>query len=454
MNATITGHDSLSKQILVALNSGLGVSEVPEQYPVSLDQAKRLSRYRKMLELAKANLDEEQYNRLLLLGLKSLPLSNLFKKSDWGGLAEILSVVTDDTKRDELQLLIDALEEKRKRISDFKEEVDLVLRRLEDTDKTLVTKEKELLQLQKEMDEHVEIFKGYSKQVRSFLLEYIGLCDGQLVLVKRLNVNWQRALRKKGIIVYDDEQYIHILKDLDTFVEELSSRIKSGLEYHWDPEKDLKRITKSSPWSNVSRDGKYSLSTAFNKGFVESINLVKAEIDRIQQERAEIKQEFKKIKQQTIHSYMEMAEVSDFLSTMDLKRHKELQNKALKWLYQRGFIAVAEFTLPNGKRADIFAFNDSQIAILEVKVSRSDLVTDQKWTEYLPYCHEFYFLTPSELVSEVSQKISEVNCGQFVENGNSIKMVRSDAREITVENAEELKFAAGQLLSRKFVYGY
>ena len=99
MKATITGTDTLSKRILLALDSGLRVSKVPEHYPVSLDQVKRLSRFKKMLEAAKENLEEEYYERLSLLGIKSLPLSHLFKQSDWGGIAEILSVVTDETTR-------------------------------------------------------------------------------------------------------------------------------------------------------------------------------------------------------------------------------------------------------------------------------------------------------------------------------------------------------------------
>lgn len=43
MKATITGSDSLSKRILVDLTGGLRISEVPVNYPVSLDQAKRCS---------------------------------------------------------------------------------------------------------------------------------------------------------------------------------------------------------------------------------------------------------------------------------------------------------------------------------------------------------------------------------------------------------------------------
>ena len=88
---------------------------------------------------------------------------------------------------------------------------------------------------------------------------------------------------------------------------------------------------------------------------------------------------------------MEITKVLDYLSTADLKRHKEIQLKALNWLFNREFIATADFNLPNGKKADIFAYNESQIIICEIKVSKSDLMTDHNWTEYLSYCHDFFF---------------------------------------------------------------
>jgi hypothetical protein len=70
MQATITGSDDLSKRILIDLNSGIKVSQIPDLYPISLDQAKRLSRLNKMLNLATEHLDEDLYNRLKQLGLK------------------------------------------------------------------------------------------------------------------------------------------------------------------------------------------------------------------------------------------------------------------------------------------------------------------------------------------------------------------------------------------------
>ena len=42
MKATITGSDDLSKRILIDLNSGIKVSQIPDLYPISLDQAKEI----------------------------------------------------------------------------------------------------------------------------------------------------------------------------------------------------------------------------------------------------------------------------------------------------------------------------------------------------------------------------------------------------------------------------
>jgi len=451
MHATITGCDNLSKRILIDLNSGLRVSKIPEHYPVSLDQAKKLSRLNKILNLASEHLDKDLYHRLQQLGIKSLPLSRLFRQYDWGGIIEILSVVTDETTRDELQLLIDALNEKRERIKEFKDKADLSLLELEKAEESLQEKEKSLLQLQKDMNDQLQAFKEYPEPFRSFLGQYLGLFEGKLVLAKRLNVNCQQSLRKKGIIEYDDFQSVYFLKDLNSFIDSLRFRHDRGLEYRWDPDKDMERIRKSTPWAEVPFDGNYKLPTPF----IDSMDKLKQELLEIRKKKIAIEDELLRIKQESVQSYMELAEASVYLSAADLKSHKELQDKALKWLFHRGFIAVAEFPLPNGKRADIFAYNESQIIIFEIKVSKSDLMTDHKWTEYLSYCHDFFFLTPDELKDEVVAKTKSINCGQFIETDNSIRLINADKRNVTqVNQHDELRFAAAQLLSRKFINGY
>lgn len=88
-------------------------------FSVSIDQAKRLSRYAYILEAASLNLSPQSMEKIRILGLKILHLSSLFKEEDWEGLTEILI-----TKRYEFPLLIQALQGKRKRIKDFQVEIE------------------------------------------------------------------------------------------------------------------------------------------------------------------------------------------------------------------------------------------------------------------------------------------------------------------------------------------
>ena len=58
-------------------------------------------------------------------------------------------------------------------------------------------------------------------------------------------------------------------------------------------------------------------------------------------------------------------------------------------------ISLCEVPLGNGRRADIMAIDGrGQIAIVEIKVSRGDLLGDAKWPEYLDYCDRFYWAVP------------------------------------------------------------
>ncbi|MBZ5752749.1 hypothetical protein [Metabacillus rhizolycopersici] len=119
----ITGTDEISLKILNTLKSGTKVKDIPTMFPVSLDNAKRLSRYSRILEKAEENLHLQIFEKVRLLGLKVLHLAPLFKQEDWEGLTEILSTITEKTKREELPLLITALKEKRERIGEFQKDV-------------------------------------------------------------------------------------------------------------------------------------------------------------------------------------------------------------------------------------------------------------------------------------------------------------------------------------------
>ncbi len=66
-----------------------------------------------------------------------------------------------------------------------------------------------------------------------------------------------------------------------------------------------------------------------------------------------------------------------------------------RFLADAGYQSVAEFTLRNRRRADVFALNrDGHVIVLEIKPSEADFRADGKRPEYLPYCDAFYFAVP------------------------------------------------------------
>ena len=59
---------------------------------------------------------------------------------------------------------------------------------------------------------------------------------------------------------------------------------------------------------------------------------------------------------------------------------------------------LTEMPLRNGRRADLMGLDSKgRIVIVEIKVSRGDLLGDGKWPDYLDYCDRFYWGLPPGL---------------------------------------------------------
>ncbi len=62
-----------------------------------------------------------------------------------------------------------------------------------------------------------------------------------------------------------------------------------------------------------------------------------------------------------------------------------------------GLAPMAEFRLPNGRRADIAGLcPKGRLVIAEIKSCEADFTADQKWEDYLPFCDEFFFAVTTE----------------------------------------------------------
>lgn len=58
-------------------------------------------------------------------------------------------------------------------------------------------------------------------------------------------------------------------------------------------------------------------------------------------------------------------------------------------------MTIAEVPLGNGRRVDLFALSPKGIiTIVEIKVSKADLLGDGKWPDYLDYCDRYFWAVP------------------------------------------------------------
>lgn len=66
-----------------------------------------------------------------------------------------------------------------------------------------------------------------------------------------------------------------------------------------------------------------------------------------------------------------------------------------RMLLRHDCVAIAEVPLDGGRRADLMALDArGNIVIVEIKVSRADLLGDAKWTDYLGHCDRFFWAVP------------------------------------------------------------
>lgn len=80
-----------------------------------------------------------------------------------------------------------------------------------------------------------------------------------------------------------------------------------------------------------------------------------------------------------------------------------------------GYVALAEVTLPNARRADLMAISPrGELFIAEVKSSLEDFRVDRKWRDYLDYCDRFAFAVSPEFPQhELPQEPGLLVCDGF-----------------------------------------
>ena len=118
---------------------------------------------------------------------------------------------------------------------------------------------------------------------------------------------------------------------------------------------------------------------------------------------------------------------------------------------------MVEAPLGNNRRADMMALcPKGSITIVEVKVSRADLLGDGKWPEYLDYCDRYYWAVPQgfDLTLFERADLLPERAGLIVADRYDAVILReADDHPLAAarRKAETLKFA--RRASRRLMFG-
>ncbi len=75
-----------------------------------------------------------------------------------------------------------------------------------------------------------------------------------------------------------------------------------------------------------------------------------------------------------------------------------LQRGVRRLMAELGHVTLPEFTLANGRRADLIALAPcGLLTIVEIKSGLADFRADRKWRDYREFCDRFYFAVPETM---------------------------------------------------------
>ena len=109
---------------------------------------------------------------------------------------------------------------------------------------------------------------------------------------------------------------------------------------------------------------------------------------------------------------------------------------------------LPEMPLRSSRRADLMGIDaKGHLVIVEIKVSRADLLGDGKWTDYLDHCDRFYWGLAPQLDRACMEEPSFLpeRCGLIVADGYDAEILRPAA---TVPLAAARRKAETERLAR------
>lgn len=132
------------------------------------------------------------------------------------------------------------------------------------------------------------------------------------------------------------------------------------------------------------------------------------------------------------------------------ERARDIARGAQRALAMRGFRAIPELPLADGRRADLAAVDEAgAIWIVEIKSSLADFRADGKWPDYRAWCDRLYFAVAPDFPTEVLPEetgliLADRYSGEIVREAPEHKLAGARRKAVMLRFA---RVAAGRLMT-------
>jgi hypothetical protein len=111
----------------------------------------------------------------------------------------------------------------------------------------------------------------------------------------------------------------------------------------------------------------------------------------------------------------------------DLKAAQAVARGICRLFARNDIWCISEMPLRSNRRADLMGIDPKgQLVIVEIKVSKADLLGDTKWTDYLDHCDRFYWGLAAHLDRGCMEGEAFLpgRCGLIVADGYDAEILR------------------------------
>jgi hypothetical protein len=122
-----------------------------------------------------------------------------------------------------------------------------------------------------------------------------------------------------------------------------------------------------------------------------------------------------------------MAVSAPILTASDERAAQAVARGICRLFARNDIWCLAEMPLRSNRRADLMGIDaKGHLVIVEIKVSRADLLGDGKWTDYLDHCDRFYWGLASDLDRACMEGAAfhPDRCGLIVADGYDAEILR------------------------------